>query len=653
MNLRTLVLVWAACLVVLLPSLAEPLDTHRALFQLFCPGDVWSERADELTHSSWDEIRKNVPQGVWTQLEPLGELELKARRAAFAGLAKSPTTAPLHLFLRRFYLLQLYAADKGLAWAGLPSPPVDPRAVSKPEFPATWLKLEQNRILPSQGEIDYLIVGSGPAGSVLAYELSRAGFRTVLAERGSFVLPDMIDTRLVGELKVGGGAVPTQGSSVLVRNGMTVGGGSTVNVDLAFAPTLPFVQEKIEQWREAGHIARDQWTLPEVKRAYAWVTEKMQTRELETSEINPNNRVLWTGAKALGLDPQLYDLNALANNDGRRNKRSAVNSLLLEAMSRESNPLIVLPDLSADKVLTDGKRATGVLFSKGRPWHHSAVLSDPSGLKLKEKTHYEIRARRVILCAGSQGTAAILLRSGLGGPEVGRGLVLHPSMPLIGWFERKIGALEGTPSSVYVEDDEDEQGTLYECMSGDPEYVALMLFGTGDEIAERLKDFNRLAGFGFLLVDSVTPENRVALDEEGQAEIIYEFSAKDKERLRKAASKSVKMMLAAGAKEVYLPTSELEEAPGRLKVFRKAEDIADVDKIRFLPARTILTSAHMQSSCKMGEVVDQSHRVLGTENLYICDSSIFPSSVGANPMQTIYTVAKLFSEKLIGVANES
>ena len=33
-------------------------------------------------------------------------------------------------------------------------------------------------------------------------------------------------------------------------------------------------------------------------------------------------------------------------------------------------------------------------------------------------------------------------------------------------------------------------------------------------------------------------------------------------------------------------------------------------------------------------------------NLYIMDSSIFPTSVGANPMQSIYTFAKILADRL-------
>ena len=34
-------------------------------------------------------------------------------------------------------------------------------------------------------------------------------------------------------------------------------------------------------------------------------------------------------------------------------------------------------------------------------------------------------------------------------------------------------------------------------------------------------------------------------------------------------------------------------------------------------------------------------------NVYVMDSSIFPTSVGANPMQSLYSIAKIFSERLL------
>ncbi|MEZ4496901.1 MAG: GMC oxidoreductase [Thermomicrobiales bacterium] len=51
-------------------------------------------------------------------------------------------------------------------------------------------------------------------------------------------------------------------------------------------------------------------------------------------------------------------------------------------------------------------------------------------------------------------------------------------------------------------------------------------------------------------------------------------------------------------------------------------------------------------------IVSLNHRLWATDgtevpNVYVMDSSIFPTSVGANPMQSLYSIAKIFSERLL------
>jgi choline dehydrogenase-like flavoprotein len=79
--------------------------------------------------------------------------------------------------------------------------------------------------------------------------------------------------------------------------------------------------------------------------------------------------------------------------------------------------------------------------------------------------------------------------------------------------------------------------------------------------------------------------------------------------------------------------------------------------LQFTPNRTLVTAAHLQAANKIGlshdtAVVSTAHRLWnmrGEEvpNVYVMDSSIFPTSVGANPMQTIYTFAKIFADRLL------
>ena len=55
-----------------------------------------------------------------------------------------------------------------------------------------------------------------------------------------------------------------------------------------------------------------------------------------------------------------------------------------------------------------------------------------------------------------------------------------------------------------------------------------------------------------------------------------------------------------------------------------------------------------QAGNKIGSVVTRDFRVRGTERLRVMEASVFPASVGANPMQTIYTFARIVAQRLRG-----
>jgi choline dehydrogenase-like flavoprotein len=131
------------------------------------------------------------------------------------------------------------------------------------------------------------------------------------------------------------------------------------------------------------------------------------------------------------------------------------------------------------------------------------------------------------------------------------------------------------------------------------------------------------------------------------------LSETDKIRFRRGVAEAVRIMFLAGAKQVYLPTTEDILGDGASPVVLTNQKQADaVEKnLRFLSNQTIVTSAHMQATDKMGaseanSVVSRDFRVWGTSNLYVVDGSVFPTSIGANPMQSIYTFAKIFADRV-------
>lgn len=597
---------------------------------------------------------------------------LRARESLLVGMLRSPNAEQRRagMQLRLAYLTAAYDSPFGRRVAGLadvrPTPqPSGPAAVA-PVLPKSWLAYDadKHRLVPRDGRIDYLIVGSGPAGCVLAHELRAAGRRVLVLEQGSFVVPGAMDTRGKSPLLESGGRRASTSGSVLFNNAETVGGGSTVNIDLVFSPESPSIQKRIAGWRKSGAIAPGQYDLASLRAADAWVKARLGTRTPDASEINRNNRTLWDGATRAGLHPKLYELNTYlpgAWATPATDKRSAVSGLLIEALTAETNPLALVPDAHVEQVLTEpgatpgSKTAIGVEFTAREQWANDNVIADPMKLGIKPGERVTVRASRVILCAGSLGSAAILLRTDIDDPDVGRGVVAHPAVPVIGRFDDDVDAFRGTPATVFVDDHAMTRGFMLESMSAGPEYAAIMTPGTGRKILDTVKHYRQLAGFGVMLIDESSRENCVFMGPGGNPGIRYELTATDRARLADGVETAVRLMFLAGAREVFVPSYEETRGPVVADgwVFTDSSQVVGLrTRLKFVANSTLVTSAHLQSSDKMGtqpdgSVVSPHHDVWTVKNLYVADSSVFPTSVGANPMQSIYVFAKLFADELL------
>jgi choline dehydrogenase-like flavoprotein len=596
-----------------------------------------------------------------TQASAYADMTRSQRERALALLQGCPDNEPRRLAanVRNFYVVKAYGAiQEPLTGVKINFyAPSDWVERNRPELPPTHLRYdaEHREIALAEAQpIDYLIVGSGPAGSVLAHELRRGGKRVVMVEKGSFIIPGSMETRLIDDLI---DTRTTADGAIRVRNGLAVGGGSQVNVDLCFAPTLPSILAKIGGWRREGRIGRKDFTKNQLASAYEWVKSAIGTRVLSEGEINANNHTLWDGARLAGLHPSLYNLNTYPPGSSPypvTDKRSSESQLILGALKDTVNPLSMIADADVRRVLFDENHtATGVEVRMRVPIAQPGVIPDPNGFHLTEGTIASMHARNVILSAGALGSASILLRSGVRNDEIGRGIVLHASMPIMGLFDRAIDALTGTEASVFVSDKLISDGYALESMSDQPLYAALMSPGPPMHTFEMVRSYRHLAGFGVMLIDTPSPGNRITLDKEGEPIINYLLSESDKIRFRRGVAEAVRIMFLAGAKQVFLPTTEDILGDGMSPVVLANPKQADaIEKnLRFVPSQTIVTSAHMQATNKMGRneansVVSRDFRVWGTKNLYVVDGSVFPTSIGANPMQSIYTFAKIFADRM-------
>jgi choline dehydrogenase-like flavoprotein len=262
----------------------------------------------------------------------------------------------------------------------------------------------------------------------------------------------------------------------------------------------------------------------------------------------------------------------------------------------------------------------------------------------------------VIVSAGAIATPALLQRSRVPDPNqvIGRGLVLHPTLPIAGIFDRELTSYRGITQAVFSDHYYASHGFYYECLFGHPIATAAALPGFGADHFAVMSQYAKLAGISAVLVDSTDPRNRVIWDDgRGAPEIIYHLGAQDKERLRFAAQRGIEIMLAAGAKQAVLPT---EEPLGSLPSARFAsrQDAAQCAHLRFRPCETSLFSAQCQSTVKMGEdprrcAVNSRGESYAARNLLVCDASVFPTSCGVSPMISVMTLARYQGRR---IANE-
>jgi choline dehydrogenase-like flavoprotein len=223
---------------------------------------------------------------------------------------------------------------------------------------------------------------------------------------------------------------------------------------------------------------------------------------------------------------------------------------------------------------------------------------------------------------------------------VGRNLHLHPSVLLSGVYDEDIHGYRGIPQSYYVDEFIDlekdpDSGYILMPVYGFPVLSATQIPGFGAEHFEIMRNFHRMVGILVLMHDQSSGE--VTLDRKGRPSITYTVNEKEQRLFVEGMKHCAEILFASGAKKVLAPYHKpLWLQPG------DSLDAFDQRGVRH--GEIIIASTHPQSTCKMGEdpkrsVVDSYCRSHDVKNLFVCDMSVFPGSLGAPPQITTASIA--------------
>ena len=479
-------------------------------------------------------------------------------------------------------------------------------------------------------ECDVAIVGSGAGGAVAAATLAEAGLDVLVLEAGGHYNRDNYPAdrlQAITDLYRDAGLTIAAGKPPIpIPVAKAVGGTTVINSGTCFrAP-----DEVLENWRGEHGVswARD------LDEDYAEAEEFLRVTQLDPDRMGRNGQLAMEGAAALGASGAPIYRNA--GNcvqcsscpygcaiDAKRGMHVSYMPRAVAAGAR------VRAGVEAQRVLVEGGRAVGL----------ACDFRDGSG----HTRSFEVRARRAVIAAGGAfGTPELLLRSGLGGDQVGRNFHIHPACWVGARYEEEVRGWEGVMQSFYV-DQWEPQGVLLEATFTPLAFGGAWLAGTGAEHQRSLLEFGHVGSIGVHLSDR--SQGRVGLGNDGAIRASYKLAREDADRVHYGIARAAEVHFAAGATEVYPNIPRF----GTLK----RGDLASFEAARLKFSELRLEAFHPMGTARIAAdprqgVCAPDGSVRGTENLYVADASLFPTSVGVNPMMTIIAFAKQVSRGVAG-----
>jgi hypothetical protein len=496
---------------------------------------------------------------------------------------------------------------------------------------------------------DVCVIGSGAAGAVLAKELVEAGRSVVLLERGGYYEGRDMNQRELDMMPLlwkNSGFTFDDDLRVAIAQGAALGGSTIINDAVCFDAPARVRAE----WRALGVTFTDAEWEEHTQR----VNKTISVTPMADDELNRNNRLLRAGADALKLQ------------DHHANKRNCVNCMqcgfchlgchygtkqnmlvtyLHQALQAPDAQFRAYVNCYVDSIDRDD---AGVVRGVG------GQLCDAGGGTVHR---IRVNAKAVVIAAGAVASSKLLLRNGIAASTAGRGVCLHPAPFVLGDFEDEVKGNQGVPMGYTVHDfgvtrASDATRQAHGWTGGEflleSIFLPMMQFAMalpGDPEVHRalLQRFNHYAMAGVLVRDG--NNGRVSLTQGGRASVRYKLGPKEVEVIAKGMELLARMWFALGARRLVTSHRDMPI------VNNEAEMPRLLQLVRARPDRLVLGSAHPQSGNRMGRdpeasVVDADCRVHGFKNLFVCDASVFPTALGANPQVTVMTVASITAARI-------
>lgn len=491
---------------------------------------------------------------------------------------------------------------------------------------------------PSTRDVDALIIGAGPSGLVVAMILAEAGMDVVVVEDGRFWQHDQFRRRQSWAaehlMQEQAARVMSGNAFIPVASGRGVGGGTLVNSAICFRGPDPVLNEWARDW------GLDYFSESQRDPLFEEVESTIGVAPTPPDIAGENSFIAQRGFQAMGLRADFMPRNApgcvgcgTCQTGCPSGGKATADLTWLPRFLRAGGHLFA--DTRAESLtVTQNRRevtgATCILRTPGDPSSASTLT---------------FRTNRVILAAGAINTPLLLLRQELANSsgQVGRNLHVHPTCGVVARFDHEVRLWSGATQGFYAYHPDDPE-VLLETFSASPDIFLSQIARVGHTSAgDFLRNFKHLAGTGLLIRDSSSGTIRPGTD--NTARITYHLNRPDLQKIQLGLHTLVDMFYAAGSRAI-MPMVR------NSSYFRSANRAKTQITRSTQPKDYSLYASHPMGSCRIGDDPRRAvarptdGRCHDTRGLYIVDSSLFPTSLGANPQVTIMAQALALGRRI-------
>lgn len=419
------------------------------------------------------------------------------------------------------------------------------------------------------------------------------------------------------------------------------------------------------EWAEERHLPF--FTSAEFQDSLDRVCERMGVSG-DYIKQNRTNEILMEGARKLG-----YTHKVVPQNTGGKQHYCGHCTFGCGSCEKQGPVVSYLPDAAhagakfiegfhAEKVIFSTKNgekvATGITGTWVSRDIHGGVADEPT-----TRRKVVIKAKRVIISAGTMQSPLLLLRSGIKNSQIGRNLHVHP-VSIIGAIHKEEikpweGAILTSVVSEYENLDGRGHGVKLEATNMIPSSWLIWLnWKSGLDYKLNAARMKHMTGYISLARDKHT--GQVYPDPvDGRVRFKYAVSGLDKKHIIQGLIALAKIQYVEGATEIFtvipgVSTFVRDPAAASGDGINDEKFQAWLEEIKlagFPSPESMFVSAHQMGTCRMSAkardgVVDPKGQVWGTKGLYVADASVFPSASGVNPMITNMAISDWISRNI-------